>query len=92
MKRRTRKRLCAGRRIRVVKGRTISGILHCKPLSLKGFKGGIILATGFPDSSVGKESACNAGDTGLIPGSGVSAGEGIGSHSSIPGLPLLLSW
>ena len=23
---------------------------------------------GFPDSSVGKESACNAGDPGLIPG------------------------
>ena len=27
--------------------------------------------------SVGKESACNAGDSGLIPGSGRSAGEGI---------------
>ena len=33
---------------------------------------------GFPDSSVGKESACNAGDLGSIPGSGRSAGEGIG--------------
>ena len=33
---------------------------------------------GFPDSSIGKESACNAGDSGLIPGSGRSAGEGIG--------------
>ena len=32
---------------------------------------------GFPDSSVGKESTCNAGDPGLIPGSGRSAGEGI---------------
>ena len=31
----------------------------------------------FPDSSVGKESAYNAGDPGLIPGSGRSAGEGI---------------
>ena len=30
------------------------------------------------DSSVGKESACNAGDCGLISGSGRSAGEGIG--------------
>ena len=29
---------------------------------------------GFPDSSVGKESACNAGDPGLIPGSGRSPG------------------
>ena len=33
---------------------------------------------GFPYSSVGKESACNAGDPGLIPGLGRSAGEGIG--------------
>ena len=34
---------------------------------------------GFPDSSVGKESTCNkAGDLGSIPGSGRSAGEGIG--------------
>ena len=29
---------------------------------------------GFPQSSVGKESACSAGDPGLIPGSGRSAG------------------
>ena len=40
---------------------------------------------GFPDSSVGKESACNAGDPGLIPGAGRSAGEGIG-------YPLQYSW
>ena len=33
---------------------------------------------GFPDSSVGKESACNAGDPGSILGSGRSAKEGIG--------------
>ena len=32
----------------------------------------------FPDSSVGKESICNAGDPGLIPGSGKSTGEGTG--------------
>ena len=31
---------------------------------------------GFPDSSVGKESACNAGDPGLIPRLGRSTGEG----------------
>ena len=30
---------------------------------------------GFPGSSDGKESACNAGDPGLIPGSGRSPGE-----------------
>ena len=34
---------------------------------------------GFPDSSVGKESACNVGDPGLIPGLGRSAGEGNGN-------------
>ena len=33
---------------------------------------------GFPDSSVGKESTCNAGDPGSIPGLGRSPGEGIG--------------
>ena len=36
------------------------------------------LVISFPGSSVGKESACNAGDPGLIPGSGRSSGEGIG--------------
>ena len=40
---------------------------------------------GFSDSSVGKESACNAGDPGWIPGLGRSAGEGIG-------YPLQYSW
>ena len=37
-----------------------------------------ILYMGFLDSSVGKESACNAGDHSLISGSGRSTGEGIG--------------
>ena len=32
---------------------------------------------GFPDSSTGKESACNEGDPGLIPGSRRPPGEGI---------------
>ena len=40
---------------------------------------------GFRDSSVGKESACNAGDPGLFPGSASSLGEGIG-------YPLHYSW
>ena len=34
--------------------------------------------TGFPGGSDGKESACNAGDLGSIPGSGRSPGEGKG--------------
>ena len=44
-----------------------------------------VLVDGFPDSSVGKESACNAGDPGSISGSGRSEGEGIG-------YPLQYSW
>ena len=43
------------------------------------------LTLGFPDSSVGKESACNGGDPSLNPGSGSSPGEGIG-------YPLQYSW
>ena len=33
---------------------------------------------GFPGGSYGKESACNAGNAGLIPGSGRSRGDGNG--------------
>ena len=41
---------------------------------------------GFLDRSVGKESACNAEDPGSIPGSGRSAGEGIGYPLQYSGL------
>ena len=37
-----------------------------------------IYVWGFPDGSNGKESICNVGDSGLIPGSGRSPGEGNG--------------
>ena len=40
---------------------------------------------GFPDSSVGKESACSVGDPSSIPGPGRSTGEGIG-------YPLQYTW
>ena len=40
---------------------------------------------GFHDSLAGKESTCNAGSLGSIPGSGRSTGEGIG-------YPLQYSW
>ena len=36
---------------------------------------------GFPHSSVGKESACNAGDLGLIPASGRSLEKEMATHS-----------
>ena len=39
----------------------------------------------FPGNSAGKESSCNVGDPGYIPGSGRSAEEGIG-------YPLQYSW
>ena len=38
---------------------------------------------GFPDDSYRKESACNAGDPGLIPGLGRSLEKGMATHSSI---------
>ena len=44
-----------------------------------------VLSLGVPDSSIGKESTCSAGDPGSIPGSGRSVGEGIG-------YPLQYSW
>ena len=37
------------------------------------------IKSGFPSSSDGKASACNAGDLGSIPGSGRSPGEGNGN-------------
>ena len=43
------------------------------------------MTLGFPDSSVGKKSACNAGDPSLISGSGRFTGEGLG-------YPLQYSW
>ena len=42
---------------------------------LMGFK----TLKGFPNVSDGKESACNAGNLGLIPGSGRSPGKGNGN-------------
>ena len=45
----------------------------------------MVLNKGFPGSSAGKESVCNAGDPSSIPGLGRSTGEGIG-------YPLQYSW
>ena len=41
---------------------------------------------GFPGDSAGKESTCNAGDRGLIPGLGSSPGEGKGYPFQFSGL------
>ena len=42
--------------------------------------------SGFPGDSDGKESSCNAGDLGLIPGLGRSPGEGNGTPLQYSGL------
>ena len=47
--------------------------------------GASLIHQGFPDSSVGEESSCSAGDPGSIPGLERSPGEGIG-------YPLQYSW
>ena len=44
------------------------------------------LPKGFPDSSVGRESACDAGDSSSIPGSGRSPGVGKGYPLQYSGL------
>ena len=44
------------------------------------------MSWGFPCGSAGKESACNAGDLGLIPGMGRSPGEGKGYPLQCSGL------
>ena len=49
--------------------------LHLKTSEMEQFSG---IVLGFSGSLAGKEYACNAGDPGLIPGSGSLPEEGIG--------------
>ena len=49
------------------------------------------LVQGFPGSSAGKESACNAGEPSLIPGKDLLE-KGKVTHSSILGLLWWISW
>ena len=60
-------------------------IMQILVLAAVGSQDHIIFFSCFPDSSVAKESTCNAGDPSLIPESGRSAGEEIGD-------PLQYSW
>ena len=53
--------------------------MNCLGLCFKGL-------LGFPCGSAGKESACNAGDLGSIPGLGRSLGEGKGYPLQYSGL------
>ena len=59
--------------------------LHRMSIFTYHFRGTLESHKGFPGSSAGKESICNAGDSSLIPGMGRSSGERIG-------YPLQYSW
>ena len=60
-------------------------IMQILALAAVGSEDHIIFFSCFPDSSVAKESTCNAGDPSLSPGSERSIGEGIA-------YPLQYSW
>ena len=62
---------------------TLSDPMDCSPTNQE--ENASSQLRGFPGSSTGKESACNAGDLGLIPGLGRFPGEGID-------YPLRYSW
>ena len=49
-----------------------------------GIRGNVREVLGFPGGSVGKESACNVGDVGSIPGLGRSSGGGHGNPLQYP--------
>ena len=56
----------------------LCGVILKMTLFVRCFVSLDLVSGGFPDSSVGKESTCNAGDPCLFPGLGRSAGESIG--------------
>ena len=58
---------------------SVSTLVHMALNNLFGSFPSIYYCSVFHCSSVGKESACNAGDLGLIPGLGRSPGEGNGN-------------
>ena len=60
--------------------------MFCSKRSCLLFKKLFIYLWGFPCGSEGKESACNAGDLGSIPGLGRSPGEGEGYQLQYSGL------
>ena len=67
-------------------GSSFHGIFQARVLEWGAIFRYILVTKGFPQSSVGKESACNAGDPGFIPGSGRSTGEGKGYPLQYSGL------
>ena len=57
---------------------TLCNAVDCTRLPCPLYLHIFIQSLGFPSSSAGKESACNAADPGLISGSGRSPGAGMG--------------
>ena len=87
--------------------KSVYGILHARTLELVAISScrgscwprtepmsltSASLEGSFPDSSVGKESTCNAGDPSSISESGRSPGEGIGYPLRFLWFPLWPSW
>ena len=64
---------------------SLDGLTRAGTPGHKGIRVTSLVLRGFPGSSAGKESTCNAGDPGSIPRSGRSPGEGID-------YPLQYSW
>ena len=71
---------------------SLDGLTRAGTLGHKGIRVTSLVLRGFPGSSAGKESTCNAGDPGLIPVLGRSPAKGISYPSSILGLPWWLRW
>jgi len=66
--------------------RTSNWLCNSGDLNNTGPMLGVQLDLGFPCGSAGKESACNAGDLGSIPGLERSSGEGKGDPLQYSGL------
>ena len=70
----------------------ISLYLFTPPPSFSSLLSTSLFSMGIPGSSAGKESTCNAGEPGLIPGSGRSAREGIDDPFQYSWASLVARW
>ena len=70
----------------------LSGSLHSSLTNTDALIGNLARITGFPGGSAGKESACNAGDPGFIPGLGRFTGEEIGYQLQYSWASLVAQW
>ena len=61
----------------------LSANLHSSLTNTDALIGNLARVTGFPGGSASKESACNAGDLGSIPGMEDPLEKGTGTHSSV---------